>query len=833
MAEYQALFPGFEELIAAEYASLSGTTDAPRPRVASAAEQQFLARLEADRARGALRPLVEYLREFPLAEARIVAEMAAIPATGLAPDIGQRIGPYRVLSILGQGGQGRVYLAEDTRLGRTVALKVLSDNRLFHSEDAVRRLQREAAIASRLDHPGICTVFEAGVHEGTAFVAMQYVQGRSLAQVLAEEPSEDLTRAEILRRAGWIEQAARAMQVAHENGVVHRDLKPSNLMLREGDRVITLDFGLARSQDADHSLTRTGDVFGTPAYLAPELLGADLVVAQPAADLYALGVSLYECLSGQRPFRGATREALYRAILNDRPDDLLRLQPAVPRDLAIVVATALDRDPRRRYASAAALADDLLAVIESRPIQAALPSPRQRILRWIERDPLRAALTSLLALALILAAGLGGYVAAQRTRLKVGQQTLEQQRVDALVVSALGLAGGSSDLAGQRLQRALDTNPELAVVRATLALLSLDHERPEVSHRLLEEIPAEQQGEPAFRRLQQLLLERAGQSEEAEAIATALGDQTSALREYVEGWILYNRAVPDDDDPTLREAISHLDRAILWSHRPEMAFHTLRAQAHFQVDDFAALDEDAAALRQLWPEAPATWLWTGMARRLYHHDREGSARALDEAIEREPEYPEAILMRSMIHAELGEMDASREQFERGLQLATGRPGDNVHRQLLARGRTLLILGHPGDAEGPLRRALALKPADVTTRVALAQSAGQLGSLEEAIELLQRVREDAPDHADASHWLVTFLSQNDEALAAEEELRRRLERAPDDALAWLWLAELLEDEDPDEARHAARRASLGREQLEQVGGPQAAALDGLLERLGLE
>jgi formylglycine-generating enzyme required for sulfatase activity/serine/threonine protein kinase len=367
-----------------------------------------------------------------------------MPAAGEIPSddgaLGARIGPYRVLRELGRGGQGEVYLARDERLGRDVALKVLSRRGALDAA-ALERFRREAALASKLDHPGICTVYDAGQDRGTPYLAMRFVVGESLAKRLAAvraaaapptlvdaghvslsslpgtsaDPAAaapppapvDLSSASprtpdavagVLR---LVEGAARALHAAHEAGVVHRDVKPGNLMATPEGESVVLDFGLAQDLAGDlPSLSRTGDVIGTPAYMSPEQISSTAGRVDRRTDVYSLGVTLFECLTLRRPFEAPTWEGVLRAIATGDVPDVRRFNPDVSGDLAAVVATATDRDRGRRYATALDFAEDLRRVRLREPVAAKPAGPFTKLVRWAQRNPALAASLALLVVAL-------------------------------------------------------------------------------------------------------------------------------------------------------------------------------------------------------------------------------------------------------------------------------------------------------------------------------------------------------------------------------------------------------------------------------------------------
>jgi WD40 repeat protein len=300
-----------------------------------------------------------------------------------------RVDGYEVLGELGRGGMAVVYKARHLRLGRLVALKVLPVG-AHAGPEAAARFRREAEALARLQHPNVVQVHEAGEQGDRPWLALELVEGGSLAQRLAGRP---LPPTEAARLAELI---ARAVQAAHEAGVVHRDLKPANVLLTPaGDPKVT-DFGLARGPgDADQ--TGTGAVLGTPQYMAPEQAAGHSHRAGPAADVWALGVVLYELLAGRPPFQGQSALDTLRRVERDDPLPPGRYRPGVPRDLETVCLKCLEKAPHRRYPSAAALADDLRRFQAGMPVSARPLSPAGRLARWARRHPAVAALSAAVA----------------------------------------------------------------------------------------------------------------------------------------------------------------------------------------------------------------------------------------------------------------------------------------------------------------------------------------------------------------------------------------------------------------------------------------------------
>ena len=280
-----------------------------------------------------------------------------------------RLAHYELLDKLGEGGMGALYRARDTRLNRTVALKLLREGRLS-DPDLARRLVQEARAASQLNDPHIVTIFEVDDSPGQEFIAMEYVEGEPLSARLGRGA---LPIDEVLRIAL---QAAEGLAAAHAAGIVHRDLKPSNVMLSSSGRVKLLDFGLAKvsattTADDTESVptldaaprTRTGAILGTPAYMSPEQAEGKRLDAR--SDVFSFGVLLHELLTGKRPFRGDTEIAVLASILRDEPEPVAKLRPDTPPALARIVARCLEKKPEARYADGAALVADLRACREA------------------------------------------------------------------------------------------------------------------------------------------------------------------------------------------------------------------------------------------------------------------------------------------------------------------------------------------------------------------------------------------------------------------------------------------------------------------------------------
>ncbi len=302
------------------------------------------------------------------------------PSVAALPDNAPAVPGYELLGLLGQGGMGVVYQARHVQLRRVVALKVI---RAYDPSagTARERFQIEGRSAARLHHPNIVQVYEVGEFDGRPYAALEYVAGGSLAHQLAGRPIPAPQAAELL------ETLARAVDVAHRNGILHRDLKPANVLLTPAGQPKIADFGLAKLRDERASLTPTDAVVGTPSYMAPEQASGQVHQVGPAADVYALGATLYELLTGRPPFRAATAWETLKQVCLKEPLPPRRLQPDVPRTLEAICLKCLAKEPRQRYASANELANDLRRFRQGQPTQARPPALWKRGLVRLWRLP--------------------------------------------------------------------------------------------------------------------------------------------------------------------------------------------------------------------------------------------------------------------------------------------------------------------------------------------------------------------------------------------------------------------------------------------------------------
>jgi serine/threonine protein kinase len=404
------------------------------------------------------------------------ARVAQSPSA--AASAGQRLGDFEIIREIGRGGMGIVYEARQSSLKRLVALKVLHPG-FGREQRAVARFQREAEAAARLHHPNIVPVFATGVEAGAWFYAMELIEGPSLDRVIeqlrgnpdrhrvegersphelptAPYPSSPPVPVEAVdvppdanrrhggeiprtgehfrRFAGLVAQAADALQHAHARGVIHRDVKPSNLLVAHDGRLCVGDFGLAHIAD-EPALTQSGDLVGSPSYMSPEQAAGNRPIDH-RTDIYSLGATLYELLTLRPPFAGTRRDEVLLKIIHDEPLAPRNVDRRIPRDLETICLNAMEKDPARRYQTAAEFSQDLRRFVEGLPIEARRPGNVQRACRWLRRRPAMSALTVMM----VLAAALAGYFAhsSRSSSERLAIVELEDAVADALATAMSG-----------------------------------------------------------------------------------------------------------------------------------------------------------------------------------------------------------------------------------------------------------------------------------------------------------------------------------------------------------------------------------------------------------
>ncbi len=368
---------------------------------------------------------------------------SAGPAAGLPPAAAAPSERYRLEGQLGEGGMAVVRSARDLELDRPVAVKCLRPE-LEGLGSAPERFVDEARIVAGLDHPGVVPVFDLGrLPDGALFYAMKRVQGETLRRQLAARGDAEVTdRSSLQHFVDLFERVCRTVAAAHREGVIHRDLKPDNVMVDHRGEVYVMDWGLAKrlpTTPAEDSAGRTrfGAVLGTPAYMAPEQARGSAHEASRGTDVFALGVVLYEILTGANPFASTEAGRSMEGVLHHQPDDPRRLNPGVPRPLAAVCMKALEKDPFRRYPSAVELADDLRRHREHLPVSAYRPGAAERAVAWLRRHPVAGGALATAAVMLVLAGAWLGVQASVENAMvarvygRMDQARAEASRLDA------------------------------------------------------------------------------------------------------------------------------------------------------------------------------------------------------------------------------------------------------------------------------------------------------------------------------------------------------------------------------------------------------------------
>jgi tetratricopeptide (TPR) repeat protein/predicted Ser/Thr protein kinase len=371
-------------------------------------------------------------------------------------------GDYEVQKELGRGGMGVVYRARQVSLNRPVALKMIKAGVL--ADDAeLRRFQNEAEAVALLDHVGIVPVYEVGEHDGQRYFSMKLIEGNNLSEQLGQFQDDPRAAAIVLA------ETAAAVHHAHMRGILHRDLKPANILLdAEGHPHVT-DFGLAKRVDGDAEMTQSGAIMGTPAYMSPEQATGRRGSITTATDVYGLGAILYALLTGKAPFGGDSVWETLDAVRTISPEPPTTSHPGVPRDLETICLKCLEKDPRRRYASAHEVSSDLNAWLDSRPISARRVGTAERAWLWCKRKPAVAALAAGVLLAIV--AGTGAVIAVQamaNTRLHTANSALDTERERAEYGENQAIEAVKSFRDAVANEPALKSNPTLGDLRKRL-----------------------------------------------------------------------------------------------------------------------------------------------------------------------------------------------------------------------------------------------------------------------------------------------------------------------------------------------------------------------------
>ena len=671
-----------------------------------------------------------------------------------------QISGYEIQAILGRGGMGIVYKARHLRLSRVVALKMLQAGAYAGAHERAR-FQREAQVVAGLRHANIVQVYDVGDHEGCPYFTMELLERGSLAQALAgtPQPARQVTALLIT--------LAEAVQIAHQAGIVHRDLKPGNILLTAQGTPKVADFGLARHFEGEAALTLSGTRMGTPSYMAPEQVVGKAGTIGPATDIYALGALLYEMLTGRPPFRGETAAETERQVIHEEPVSPSRLNTKVPRDLETICLKCLFKVPQRRYASAAALADDLKRFMEGRPIQARRVGWGGRLWRWGRRNPTMAALLAALLSLFVLTVGGGLWL----ERKQAERRGRAREAVETALDEVPGLRHQGRWLEAQailkqarsRLDEAGSENLRRRLVRADEDLrLAAELERIRLT-------PAIEGNRLDFRGMADAYarsFENAGLDVQGADEAVAARISASDLR------------------TQLVMALDH------WAYLAD-ALGDTRSRARL-LGLAQRVDPDPR-----WGDRfrePALWGNRDRQRRLA---AEAQQRLAGEARENGP--PTALV--ALLAKKLGQQDEQAEPLLRAAQ--ERHPEDFWLNYALG---DALRERKPAEAVGFYRAALAMRPTVAEVHLEVSVALERQGQLDEAIRACRKALELEPTVSRYHYYLGRCLhgaGRHDEAIA---EIRRAVELDPKEASAHHLLGVCWQDRGQlDEAIAEYRRA----------------------------
>lgn len=666
---------------------------------------------------------------------------------------------YERVEPVGEGASAVVYRAVDARLGRPVAIKMLREP-LAGDAPVHQRFRREAQILGGLHDPHVVKLYDAGEWEGRPFLVMEFVEGRTLASVLGSSHTAQDERLRLLR------EVARGLTAAHSAGIVHRDLKPGNILVTANGTAKVADFGLARMIESATHLTRSGQLLGTPVYMSPEQVPESHLPITPATDVHALGVILYEILSGRPPYTGADEGDLFRAILHQPPPPL---GSGVPEPLQRICLKAIEKDPADRFPTAREFAEDFDRYLAGEPVRARPPGTMRRILRGARRRWLS---VTAVAIVLVGVAGIG----ALGLRLRANSQrereerrlvdSLERLLADAVTFARSGETGRARELLGTGVERCREAlaHRESAVVRglAGRMLLRLGSDKREVARLQLEQCV------------------RAGGPPEARLALGVLflDDYVEGLNDAYESVVLSGRA---DRTATLTAQALEQERPTLTSLRGtvarllapvEGAIYVNESDSRFAVAEIARLNsrlgESQGRLQELVARDPTYGrAWESLALIARQEGRHGDAiRFADRAVDSDRSCARAYLLRCLVRSVEtgpGPAEAMRQDAHHAVELEP-----DSHAGYHYRGLANANLGRSEEALKDFDRALDLRPGSVPTRYNRALARAALGDLDGAMNDWTEVIQADPRYVSAfSNRGKIHLSRRDFRLALED------------------------------------------------------------------
>ncbi|MBK8101094.1 MAG: protein kinase [Planctomycetes bacterium] len=679
-----------------------------------------------------------------------------------APPTERQLGDFRLLREVGRGGMGVVFEAQQLSLGRRVAVKVLAPERT--GPLAIARFRREAQVLARLDHPAIIKVLDVGETDGVWWLAMEFIDGKTLEERLSAVRAAGGHRGASLRELVQIIAAiADALQHVHDAGILHRDLKPSNILLRADGQALLSDFGLARDEAAP-TVTQVGVIAGTPHYMSPEHLAGGKALT-PQSDVFALGTTLYECLTLQRPFDGETSEAVLQRILTHDPPDPRRLHRGLSRDLAAIALRAIEKDQARRYASAQAFADDLRAFLELRPVAARPPSTVRRLRGWARREPARAAL----ALVLVVAGLLGGLLVTQLPAIRAAAVAQRETAYEeALVEGDVAQQGQdrARSLAAYARARALFPDRVEAEVFEIMTIGQFDGGT--AGHDTLCARYPTDTGRGEIERLRALVLWQSKLADRATARFVTLAAPTTPLEMLLHSACLLYRGGPGDD-ARARDLVS---LAVRTSPRPRLFYYVCWAGVAAEHER----RECAEALLRLWPDNAVALQQAALCLRDLDPPRATELQKRSVALPSWQGTRRWFFLASFAHRSgdvATAVAAARTSF------AEDAIPDDLRAKLI---RTVLAVHAPAEATAQAMAWLQRDPKSTTAMALRAEQLAAAGDFDGAVELLELALERRPDDADLRAQLAAMWLKNGERGLAIAEATTVLARHPGCAAA---------------------------------------------------
>jgi serine/threonine protein kinase/tetratricopeptide (TPR) repeat protein len=707
----------------------------------------------------------------------------------------REFGDYELLEEIGRGGQGVVFRAWQKSLNRTVAVKIIEIGQLTTSAH-LKRLRREAEAAAKLNHPGIVPIYEVGERDGTYYFSMRFVEGDALDEVV------DRGSMSVRQAAELIAKVARIVHYAHEHGILHRDIKPGNILLDANGEPHLSDFGLARLVEHGSTLTGTLEVMGTPCYMAPEQAVGNNAALCRGTDVYGLGAVLYELLTGNPPFSGATTYETIHLLLDSEPRQPRLLNRKIDRDLSAVCLKCLEKNPRYRYSSALELAEDLERWLWHEPIRAKRSGFFTHARKWVQRNPMIAAL---ITLSVLLAAGLGVMTWERESvrRIPAGIavlpfENLSDNKEDAFfadgvqddiltklakiadlkVISRTSVMGyrGKRDLrqigrslgvshvvegTARRFGSKVHVNAQLVDTRTDIGVWADEYERDlNDAFAIPSEIAQKVAGE---------LHAKISAAEKA-AIQQPPTNDLAAYDLYVRAHNLLLTSFSSAARPKLLQAAELLNQAVA---RDPLFFQAYCQLSHTHgllyllgVDHtperLAAMEAAVQAAFRLRPDAGEAHL--ARAENLYfgYLDYDGALAELELARRSLPNNPQVFAVQGYIQRRQGRWDESTRNLERAIDLD---PRNFYMLQQIA--ISYGLLRRYADETSVLRRALAIEPDDVNTKVALAavqfHSKADTRPLHQTIDSIRATNPGALPNV-ANDWLSCALAERDVAEA---------------------------------------------------------------------